>query len=274
MGPNRRLTIGFVGNCQAEVLQKAFQKAAPTADFTTFYHFFDVAEERRPSAGADIAKCDVLLMQDIQNLEAYPLRDAIPASTKVLPFPFLRFASPWPYDDFNGLRDSVARAQDDPSLHTTIYYDGVLGRLRRQLPEPEARFAAYKAHSVPSMIDPGRVHDFERRRLQALDERFGFAIGRVILDGFRRTQLFYTVNRPCGPLLSLLLDYIFAVLELKLPSAPSEDLDELGTIQVPVHPFVAERLAIEWADETRRYRNGDQETTWEKFVRGYIARYG
>ena len=104
------------------------------------------------------------------------------------------------------------------------------------------------------MIDPGRVHDFETRRLRALDERFGFAIGRVILDGFRRTQLFYTVNRPCG----LILDHIFAVLELKLPPTPSEDLDELGSIQVPVHPFVAERLAIEWADETRRYRNGDE----------------
>ena len=71
------------------------------------------------------------------------------------------------------------------------------------------------------MIDPGRVHDFETRRLQALDERFGFAIGRVILDGFRRTQLFYTVNRPCGSLLSLILDHIFAVLELKLLLAPS-----------------------------------------------------
>ena len=150
MGPNRRLTIGFVGNCQAEVLQRAFQKAAPSSDFTTFYHFFDVMDERR--AGADIANCDVLLMQDIQNLEAYPLRDAIAASTKVLPFPFLRFASPWPYDDFNGLRDSVARAQDDPSMHTTTYYDGVLGRLRRQLPEPEARFAAYPGAQRP-------VHD-------------------------------------------------------------------------------------------------------------------
>ena len=112
--------------------KEPFQKAAPSSDFATFYHFFDVTDERR--AGADIANCDVLLMQDIQNLEAYPLRDAIAASTKVLSFPFLRFASPWPYDDFNGLRDSVARAQDDPSLHTTTYYDGVLGRLRRQCP--------------------------------------------------------------------------------------------------------------------------------------------
>jgi polysaccharide biosynthesis acetyltransferase WcbI-like protein len=271
---NRRLTVGFVGNCQAELLQKAFRQATPSADYASFYHFFDVAEDRRAMAGADIANCDVLLMQDIQDLEAYPLRDAIPASTKVLSFPFLRFASPWPYDDFNGLRDSVARAKDDPSLHTVTYYDGVLGRLRRQLPEPQARLAAYKAHGVASMIDPARVHDFETRRLLALDDRFGIAIGRTILDGFRRHQLFYTVNRPCGVLLSLVLDRIFAMLNLKLPPVASGELDELAAIQVPVHPFVAERLSITWASETRRYRNGDREMTWEEFVRAYIARYG
>jgi hypothetical protein len=271
---NRRLSVGFVGNCQAELLQKAFGAAVPSSDYASFYHFFDVAEDRRAMASADIADCDVLLMQDIQDLESYPLRDAIPASTKVLTFPFLRFASPWPYDDFNGLRDSVARAKDDPSLHTVTYYDGVLGRLRRQLPEPHARLAAYKAHSHPSMIDPARVHDFETRRLQALDERFGIGIGRTILDGFRRDQLFYTVNRPCGALLSLVLDRIFAMLNLKLPPVPGGELDELGAIQVPVHPFVAERLSIAWASETRRYRNGDREMTWEQFVRAYIARYG
>jgi hypothetical protein len=271
---NRRLSVGFVGNCQAELLQKAFQKAAPPSDYASFYHFFDVAEDRRAVAGADLAGCDILLMQDIQDLEFYPLREAIPASAKILTFPFLRFASPWPYDDFNGLRDSAARARDDPSLHTVTYYDGVLGRLRRQVPEPEARLAAYRAHNVASMIDPARVHDFETRRLQALDARFGIEIGRTILDGFRRDQLFYTVNRPCGALLRQVLDRIFAMLNLKLPPVPSDDLDELGAIQVPVHPFVAERLSMTWAGETRRYRNGDQEMTWEQFVRAYIARYG
>jgi len=43
---------------------------------------------------------------------------------------------------------------------------------------------------------------------------------------------------------------------------------------VPVHPFVARRLSIEWASEERLYRNGDRELKWDEFVRAYIERYG
>jgi hypothetical protein len=154
------------------------------------------------------------------------------------------------------------------------YYDGILGRLRRRLPDHEVRFAAYKAHAVPLMLDPLRVHDFETRRLEALDQRYGVGIGRYVLDGFRQAQLFYTVNRPCGAVLGLVLDYILKALDVRVVSTPDQQLDELHTIQVPVHPFVAERLSIEWAGETRLYRNGDRDVTWEEFVRGYMRRYG
>jgi Polysaccharide biosynthesis enzyme WcbI len=245
---DRQRVIGFVGNCQAELLHNAFRGMAPASDFATFYHFFDVSEAARESACADLAACDVLLMQDIQDLDDYPLRTAIPADTRVIRFPYLRFASPWPYDDFNGLRDTAARAQDDPERHTTTYYDGVLGRLRRLVPEHQARFEAYKSLDMKGIIDPLRVHDFEARRLEAFDERFGCAIGRHILDGFRRTRFFHTVNRPCGALLAMVLEHILKELNLDLPVPPREALDELRSIQVPVHPLVARRLSIEWAD--------------------------
>jgi Polysaccharide biosynthesis enzyme WcbI len=280
MMAGRRLTIGFIGNCQAELLQKAFLRAVPASDFATFYHFFNIDDDKRAEARADLARCDVLLMQDIQDVELYPLQTAVPPGVKILPFPFIRFASPWPFDDFNGLRDGMARNQDDPSLHTTTYYDGVLGRLRRLHPEPQVRFEAYKALNLEARIDPLRVHDFEIRRLEALDERFGFQIGRLILDGFRKTQLFYTVNRPCGAVLGLVLDHLFKALDLDYyrsldPNGSCDQaLDELRSIQVPVHPLVAKRLDIEWADETRLYRNGERERTWEDFVRAYIERYG
>ena len=64
------------------------------------------------------------------------------------------------------------------------------------------------------------MHDFETRRLELLDERFGFEIGRHILDGFRKTRLFYTVNRPCGAVLALVLNYIFKALDLDQTAAP------------------------------------------------------
>ncbi|MGH6670810.1 MAG: WcbI family polysaccharide biosynthesis putative acetyltransferase [Xanthobacteraceae bacterium] len=274
MGRAGALSIGFVGNCQAELLQRAFAKATPAAQFASFYHFFDLSQDELATARAEICACDVILMQDIRDAENYPLRASLPPHCRIIAFPFLRFASPWPYDDFNGLRDSVARNQDDPALHAVTHYDGILGRLRRVEPDPRNRFEAYKECKFKEMIDPARVHDFETRRLEALDERFGFEIGRHILEGFRKTQLFYTVNRPCGAVLALVLEYIFKVLDLALTAQPDGVLDELRLIQVPVHPFVARRLSIEWADRKRLYRNGDREMNWDGFVRAYIERYG
>ncbi len=269
-----RRRVGFIGNCQAELLHKAFREVAVPADCETFYHFFDVPEAARAAACGDLAACDDLLMQDIQDVEEYPLRAAVPDTTRIIRFPFLRFASPWPYDDFNGLRDGAARAQDDPQLHTTTYYDGVLGRLRRQVTDPEARLATYRSLNVKGIIDPLRVHDFETRRLEALDQRFGCSIGRHILEKFRNTQLFYTVNRPCGALLAMVLDHILKELRVEVTPPPRETFDELRSIQVPVHPGVARRLGMAWASEETRYGCDSAAFTWEDFVRGYIARYG
>jgi hypothetical protein len=266
--------IGFIGNCQAELLHRAFQQVIPLSQFQTFYHFFDVPEASLASARADLATCTLLLMQDIQDLEHYPLREAIGVDTKIIGFPFLRFAAPWPYDDFNGLRDNGARAQDDPALHTVTYYDGVLGRLRKQVPEVEARFDTYAALDVKGLIDPVRVLDFETRRLEALDARFGCAIGGFILNEFRKQQLFYTVNRPCGALLKMVFDFILERLGTDLVLSAPPDLDELRSIQVPVHPKVAQCLSIEWADAGRLYEVNGDSLNFETYVRRYIERYG
>ena len=116
MGRVRGISVGFVGNCQAELLQRAFAKASPATDITSFYHFFDVAKDRLAAARAEVRACDVILMQDIQDAEIYPLRAALSPHCQTITFPFLRFASPWPFDDFNGLRDTVARNQDRKSV--------------------------------------------------------------------------------------------------------------------------------------------------------------
>jgi polysaccharide biosynthesis acetyltransferase WcbI-like protein len=269
----RRRVVGFVGNCQAELLSKVFRAMVPVAEFRVFYHFFDVPADTQESCLSDLRSCDDLLLQGIQDVEDYPLHSAIGTPTRVHSFPFLRFASLWPYDDFNGLRDTLARAQDNPELHTTTYYDGVLGRLRQRVPESESRLAAYRSLDVRGIVDPIKVHDFEVRRLEGLDQRYGCAIGQLILDGFRETPLFYTVNRPCGPLLAKVLRYILEVLRLDLGPLDDKPLDELRAIQVPVHPLVAQRLGVRWADDTTRYGDGPA-VTWEEFVRAYICRYG
>lgn len=232
----RRRVVGFIGNCQTELLQRAFQRIVPAGRIRSFYHFFEISPSERDEARADLDLCDDLLIQDIQNSDYYPLRDAIRADTRVIRFPFLWFAAPWPYDDFNGLRDIGARSQDDPSLHTRIYYDGVLGRLRRSGADPEARVAAYRALDLPGLVRPERVLDFEARRLEAQDARFGIGTGKFILENFRSRPLFHTINRPRGALLAMLLDHLLTVLKLDVDLPPMPELEALDSIQVPVHP--------------------------------------
>jgi hypothetical protein len=266
-------TIGFVGNCQADLLQRLFQRATDGRPFRNFYHFYELDEAEQPKARADLAQCDVLFVQDIKNCEDYPLRDAIRAETRVLPFPFLWFAAPWPYDDFNGLRDGHARSQDDPALHTVTYYDGALGRLRKLVPDPEARVAAYRALDLSGLIKPERILDFEARRFEAQDQRYGHAIGRYILERFRDQPLFNTVNRPNGELLVMLFEQMLNALDIKLALPPLPELDELAVVQVPVHPKIGKALGVRWATDDRLYNFDGERLNWEAYVRAYIARY-
>lgn len=268
-----RRSVGFIGNCQTELLHRAFTRVAPAGEIRSFYHFFDVPEAGRAAAAEEVAQCDDLLVQDVKNFEDYTLRDAIPASANIIRFPVIWFAAPWPYDDFNGLRDAHARSLDDPSVHTTTYYDGTLGKLRKLVADPQARFEAYRQLDVSGLVRPERILDFEARRLEALDARFGTAIGKTILDGFRKSQLFYTVNRPCGSLLSMLLDYVLGALKIDVAPKPMPELDELQVIQSPVHPKIAEALGMTWVTADRTYQVHGQVMDFETYVRAYIARY-
>lgn len=270
---DKSCTIGFIGNCQAELIHKAFSRIARANEIRSFYHFFDVPEAERAQGAADLAQCDILLVQDVKNFEDYDLKDAIPARVMTIRFPVIWFAAPWPYDDFNGLRDNHARSLDDPSVHTTTYYDGALGKLRKLVPDPEARLVAFKALDVPGLVKPERILDFEARRLEGLDERFQMTIGKTILDGFRREQLFYTVNRPCGALLTMLLQYVLGLLQLDLTLPPMPELDELKSIQSPVHPKIAEALGMTWVTPDRIYQVRDKQLDFDAYVRAYIARY-
>jgi hypothetical protein len=265
--------LGVVGNCQAALLRDALQEAVGATAGPIFYHSFDaeVTSGRRQ----DIARCRTLLVQDIKESDDYLERAGLPSHVKRLDFPCLRFSSLWPYDDFNGWRDSVARAQDEPD--PDVYYDGALGRLRRQGVATGDRLDPYRKLAIPGLLDPRRIHAFEVRRLEDQDRRFGYTTGAMILEGFRASPLFYAVTRPNGALLRVLLGNVLQQLGLESGAATrlSIDLDQLRSVQVPVHPAVGQRLGVEWATEARLYPGKDgRERTWDTYVRDYVARYG
>jgi hypothetical protein len=273
-GPKPRRNVLVIGNCQAETIRIGFEKAEPLrARFKAKYQFVGVKEYLHRRAIQELRECDVLLVQDIREWESYPLKEFIPDGIEIIQYPLLSFGSLWPFDHHSGLPDNEAHQREWPNL-TFLYLDGLLGRLRGELADHEARFAAYRDLNIPGLVNFVRLHDFERRRLLQLDERFGGGIGQYILDNFQTHQLFYTIAHPSGDLLSKLMQRLMELLGVDEPFPLVAELDHLKRQQVPVHPKVAKALGVTWADEATLYAHEGRTITWETYVRAYIAHYG
>ena len=269
-----RRKVVVIGNCQAETVREAFFRAPPLSRrFTAKYHFVGLPKHFHEAARRELAEADLILVQDIQDWESYPLRDAIPRGVETITFPPLRFASLWPFDHYNGPGDKEAHDREWPNL-AFLYQDGLLGRLRREIPDKEARFRAYRGLELDGIINYVRLHDFEKRRLLALDRRFGFAIGAYVLANFQAKQLFYTTVHPNRQLVTMLMEWLTRRLGIDEPFPHVARLDHLKRLQVPIHPKVARALGVTWADEHTRYSYEGRPVTWESYTRAYIEHYG
>jgi hypothetical protein len=270
----QRTRVLIVGNCQAQTVHEALARSGEFDDrLDVKYHFVALQQNLHELGKAELESSDVLLVQDIRDWENYPLRPYIQDSVRIIKFPLLHFASLWPFDHYNGPGDKEAYEREWPNL-TFLYHDGLLARLRKEIPDREQRLLAYRTLSVDGIINFTKLHDFEKRRLTAMDKQFGCEIGQFILDHFQRRRLFYTTNHPNGQVLGMLMQYLLRELEIDQGYRPSSTLDHLSRLQVPVHPKVAKALGVTWAKENTKYLYGGEQITWETYIRGSIDHYG
>lgn len=271
-GNKKRILI--FGNCQGGILANVLRHhSAFSGQFSVKHHSMELPTNLHEQGKRDLEQSDILLVQDIREWEQYPLRDHVPETLQTVRYPCVRFASPWPFDAFNGPDDKVARNRDYPNFEFT-YFDGMLARLRNEMPDREMRFDAYRDLAVKGAIDPKRLHAFEEKRLQAMDVKFDTGIGAFILENFRKYPVFYTTAHPNGAILRMLLKYIARELGVRRFIWPTRRLDALRNLQIPVHPLVARKLDLKWANETTVYRVRGEKVTWEDYVRKYISYYG
>jgi hypothetical protein len=265
--------IVVIGNCQAEIVATALGHPALGDRFSATYHFVDLPSDAQDKGRRELAHCTAVLVQDIGNFEDYPLRAAISEHTAVIRFPCLRFASLWPFDGRNGPDDKAARRQQNGSPEFT-HFDGLLGRLRSQIPDPAARLEAYRALAVDRAPNVARIHEFEERRLLALDREFGCALGRLVVDRFRDTRLFHATGDPPAALYRKLMQLILDRLGADLVFPADAELGSAEADEVPVHPLVARALGVSWANEATTYRFHGGQVCWEDYVRRYIDCFG
>lgn len=272
--PVARRNVLVIGNCQAETIRRGFEEAEPLRRrFKSKYQFVGLPKHLHQRGIAELRECDLLLVQDIRDWESYPLKDEIPDGIEIVRFPLLHFASLWPFDHWNGPGDKEAHDREYPNL-TFLYLDGLLGRLRKEIPDKEERFQAYRDLTVPDIVNHVRLHDFERRRLLAMDQRFGGGIGQFVLDNFQARQLFYTIAHPNREVLSMLMQRLLHLLGIDERFPEIAEFDHLKRLQVPIHPKVARDLGVGWADEDKLYSYEGRSITWEAYTRSYIEHYG
>ena len=216
----QRTRVLIVGNCQAQTIHEALARSGEFDDrLDVKYHFVALQQNLHEAGRAELESSDVLLVQDIRDWENYPLRPYIQDGVRIIKFPLLHFASLWPFDHYNGPGDKEAYEREWPNL-TFLYHDGLLARLRKEIPDREERLLAYRSLSVDGIINFTRLHDFEKRRLIAMDEQFGCEIGQFILDNFRRRRLFYTTNHPNGHITGMLMQYLLRQLGIDRATGP------------------------------------------------------
>ncbi len=270
----QRTRVLIVGNCQAQTVHEALARSGEFDDrLDVKYHFIALQQNLHEAGKAELESTDVLLVQDIRDWENYPLRPYIKDGVRIIKFPLLHFASLWPFDHYNGPGDKEAYEREWPNL-TFLYHDGLLARLRKEIPDRKERLRTYRTLAVDGIINFSRLHDFEKRRLRAMDEQFGCKIGQFILDNFQRQKLFYTTNHPNGQIIGMLMQYLLRQLGIDRPYRPTGILDHLKRLQVPVHPKVAETLGVKWAGASTKYLYCGEQITWETYVRRYIEHYG
>jgi len=273
--PSGRRRVVMIGNCQSETLRQGFARIEPlNRRFEAKYHFVQLPKNLHEFAARDLERCDVLLVQDIRLWDEFPLRDCVRPGAETIRFPALRFASLWPFDTWNGPGDREAHDREAPNL-TFPYLDGLLGRLRKEIPDKEARFRAYRGLDCPGVVNYRRLHQTEERRLANIDKQFGITIGAFVLDNFRTRRVFHTTVRPNWQAFNLLLQYVARCVGVTDPVSLTESYDvSLRNPQIPVHPKVAVDLGVTWADERSKYLNRGREITWEAYIRSYIEHYG
>ncbi len=273
--PSGRRKIVMIGNCQSETLRQGFTHIESlNRRFEVKYHFVQLPRNLQEFAARDLETCDILMIQDIRLWDEFPLRDHVRPGADQVRFPLVRFGSPWPFDTWNGPGDKEAHHREAPNL-TFPYLDGLLGRLRRDIPDREARFQAYRSLETPGIVNYRRLHDMEARRLIAIDEKYDCRIGAFILENFRKRRVFHTTARPNWEVFNLMMRFVAQLVGVIEPISLTESIDaSLRNPQVPIHPRVARDLGIEWVTERTRYLSHGRGITWEAYIRSYIEHYG
>lgn len=270
-----RRQVVFVGNCNASDLASFFSQIDALKEEFEFHSLpLHATPVPSPALQAIVDQAHAVFIQGIAEAERYE-RDAVPPGVARFGYPNLLRRTFWPFDGLIYGRDQRAEA-DAAASGPVRFADGLLARLRGDIPDPEQRFVAYRDLAVPGLAKNfARLLEMEDETLAAIDATYRCDLGAFVRDNARTQQLFHWLGHPSGLLYRELMAYCCGKLGIA-PALPDPSaLDAWGAMQVPVHPAVAERLELDWAQPGRIYHYAPVgHVTWEDYTRMYIRHLG
>jgi hypothetical protein len=275
-----RPTVVIYGNCQADAATTIFNRHPSFRERfrAIFYPSYDhptiKPEDISP---ADVAACAVLLEQ--HDPVGFPLRQLLPAGIRVVTFPSLDFNLLWPLTCPNPFDTRTAGR----NYGIFPYGDRVILTCVKRGMNADDILQYYLRGWDDYKVDLGRLTSIETARIAQRDEHCDVQFGSLVLERFRVERLFWTVNHPAAPLLAQMTTKLLAAAFPGEPWAQCDDMFEtivgnfspygpLGSIDVPIHPDVADYLGLSWYRYEEGHRLSDGRVlSYEQYFRELIA---
>jgi hypothetical protein len=272
--PTARETIVFIGNCIAETVAHGLAGTpAVTRQFTVFAVPLHLKAIDDPDVTQALAEARFVFIQGVALRHLDRINATRRDACEIVHIPDVVLRSVWPFDGDNGYVDPAVAAAIPNAV--AYQHDGALASLREIEPDQAKRLRRYRDLDFPLASRIDRVIESQARFLIDMDNGNDVHLGRFISRHFRDRPLFYNSTHPSEILFQELCEFCWMRLDLAGPPPRIAGLDGWKPWSVPVHPRIAERLGLTWANERTRYTYRPLgAVTWDEWARAYIETFG
>lgn len=254
-------TMILYGNCQVEFITDILSIDPVAANLFRYVYVrsYRHRNELPPPSESDFRDCAILCEQ--VDWKAFPYRDRLPKATKTVRFPPLDSSLLWPFNAVNLYDEADPPAFPDGRFP---YGDRIILREIDRGMSAEEVLSFYLDGWDRYRVNVKRLRELELMRLRKRDDECDVAASDLVND-LSSEQLFWTISHPRKSLVAKLLERILSACSIHEPAFRYADVlqtiakhpavfPSLEAVEIPVHPRIAEELALEWYDPNASYR--------------------
>jgi len=272
-------SVLIFANCQGEELRTTARYLTCLTGVTDFKWIAshkvtdaDWAMRYGPDFMADVAVVWEQVESGQESAHRAALHRGLPKDVQIIRFPPFSALCLWP---FSG---NDPRQATDPTRYP--WPDSIAAVLATEDLPDNAMFERYLEITAQRMPDLERRLRFDLARWRATDAIADIKVADWVERNFRAKRLFYTAGHVTAEPTRFLLNQLLsrtAFIDGALAARAALEIEVLLRYHagqdfecVPLHPLVAERLALQFHDPNRLYRWHGHEWTLRQYILRYI----